>query len=350
MRSICSAILEASKALSSETSVDGLRARVVELLSAMTGATGVHLLLHNDDQGWLLSGPDPEGGTLPLAEAGRRRLVPLSAVRYAERTREPLVVNDATSDDRFARDPYFRRLGSCSLLVVPILNRGSLRALLLLENRLIRGAFAADRLDGVMLIAGQLAVSLDNALVYASLERKVAARTEELAMANERLEQLSITDSLTGLANRRRFDMVLDAEWLRAQRLAEPIGLAMVDIDHFKLYNDHNGHAAGDKCLHRVAIQLGEQHPGQGPGGPLRRRGVRHRDARHGDPRRRGEGRAPSPAVVALAEPHDQVAEGIVTVSIGVAAMIPTSTDTAGAWSSWRMPSCTGPNGPAATG
>ena len=59
--------------------------------------------------------------------------------------------------------------------------------MLLLENRLSRGAFTADRLDAVMLIAGQLAVSLDNALLYASLERKVAERTEALAAANERL-------------------------------------------------------------------------------------------------------------------------------------------------------------------
>jgi diguanylate cyclase (GGDEF)-like protein len=239
-------------------------------------------------------------------------------------------VNDATSDDRFGRDPYFRRLGSCSLLVVPIFYRGSLRALLVLENRLIRGAFAADRLDGIMLIAGQLAVSLDNALVYASLEHKVAARTEELAMANERLEQLSITDSLTGMANRRRFDMVLDAEWRRAQRLGEPIGLAMVDIDRFKLYNDHNGHAAGDKCLHRVAIQLASN--------------IRAKDlaARYGGEEfaivmpateiRAGVARAERlrRAVIALAEPHEQEAEGRVTVSIGVATMIPSSTDTAG--------------------
>ena len=101
----------------------------------------------------------------------------MSVFRYAERIREPLVVNDATHDDRFARDPYFTDVECCSLLAVPILNRGAPSAMLLLENRLIRSAFSTERLDGVMLIAGQLAVSLDNAMVYASLERKVAERT-----------------------------------------------------------------------------------------------------------------------------------------------------------------------------
>ena len=82
-----------------------------EVLCAMTGATGVHLLLWNDDEhGWLL--PTPGGPTAPAGRrrrAASRRLVPLSVVRYVERTREPLVVSDATHDDRFARDPYFDR-------------------------------------------------------------------------------------------------------------------------------------------------------------------------------------------------------------------------------------------------
>jgi len=58
----------------------------------------------------------------------------MSVLRYAQRTGEPLVVADATGDDRFARDPYFGDVSCCSLLAVPILNRGNLQALLLLEK------------------------------------------------------------------------------------------------------------------------------------------------------------------------------------------------------------------------
>jgi diguanylate cyclase (GGDEF)-like protein len=316
-------ILAASQALSSQTTLEGLRAQVIDVLSAMTGATGVHLMLWNDEErGWFLPLPG-DAGAIPVDEAGRQRLVPLSAIRYAERTREPLLVSDAMRDDRFARDPYFASVESCSLLVVPILNQGRLRALLQLENRLIRGAFSPERLDGVMLIAGQLAVSLDNALVYASLERKVAERTDALAVANERLELLSITDPLTGLANRRRLEEVLNDEWRRAQRLAEPIGMAMIDIDHFKLYNDHYGHPAGDDCLQRIAAEL--------------KRNIRDVDlvARYGGEEfaivipgmdiaaARELGERLRATVVALAEPHTLVPDRIVTVSIGVAAMVP---------------------------
>ena len=95
----------------------------------------------------------------------------MSVLRYVQRTREPLVVGDATGDDRFARDPYFADITCCSLLAVPILSRGALRAVLLLENRLIRAAFTTGRLDAVNLIAGQLTVSLDNAQLYAEYRR-----------------------------------------------------------------------------------------------------------------------------------------------------------------------------------
>ena len=99
-------ILSASQALSSQTSIEGLHAWVVQVLGAMTGATGVHLLLWGQDrQDWLL--PAPGGGTVPAGGAGGERAVPMSVLRYAQRTREPLVAVDATRDDRFARDPYF---------------------------------------------------------------------------------------------------------------------------------------------------------------------------------------------------------------------------------------------------
>jgi GAF domain-containing protein len=97
--------------------------------------------------------------------------VPMSVLRYVQRTHEPLIVPDAARDDRFARDSYFADVDCCSLLALPILSRGTLRAVLLLENRLLSGAFTDRRLDAVKLIAGQLAVSLDNAQLYAGFRQ-----------------------------------------------------------------------------------------------------------------------------------------------------------------------------------
>lgn len=91
---------------------------------------------------------------------------------------------------------------------------------------------------------------------HSELEHKVARRTEELREANEELERLSRQDSLTGLANRRRFDPELHEEWLRARRSGEPLTLVMCDLDYFKPYNDRYGHARGDEVLVKVARVL----------------------------------------------------------------------------------------------
>jgi predicted ATPase/signal transduction histidine kinase len=181
-------ILSASQALSSETSIGRLHARVGEVLGAMTGATGVHLLLWREDhQDWLV--PASGKGGVPVSSAGREHAIPMSVLRYAQRTREPLVVADATRDDRFARDPYFADVGCCALLAVPIVSRGTLRAVLVLENRLIRGAFSTERLGAVKLIAGQLAVSLDNVQLYAELTASRARIITVADQARRRIER-----------------------------------------------------------------------------------------------------------------------------------------------------------------
>jgi diguanylate cyclase (GGDEF)-like protein/PAS domain S-box-containing protein len=80
----------------------------------------------------------------------------------------------------------------------------------------------------------------------------------EMHRLNEQLTRLSTTDALTEVGNRRMFDQTLKTEWARAARRGESVGLLMIDIDHFKEYNDHYGHPAGDACLRRVARMVGE--------------------------------------------------------------------------------------------
>lgn len=156
------------------------------------------------------------------------------------------------------------------------------------------------------------------------LEQKVAERTRALADVNCRLEALSITDALTGLSNRRHFDAVLAQEWTRATRLAQPLALGMIDIDRFKEYNDHYGHQAGDICLQGVARVLAEH---------IRRTG--DLVARYGGEEfvfiapatdgvsAAGMAKTVCDALYALQLPHKASALGCVTISIGVASMLP---------------------------
>lgn len=89
----------------------------------------------------------------------------------------------------------------------------------------------------------------------AALQARVRTQLRLSEMTSE-LRRLTLTDALTGVANRRRFDEGLAREWRRCRRERVPLSLMLVDVDHFKLYNDHYGHPAGDECLNRVAKLL----------------------------------------------------------------------------------------------
>jgi diguanylate cyclase (GGDEF)-like protein len=74
----------------------------------------------------------------------------------------------------------------------------------------------------------------------------------------DEMKQLSITDELTQVANRRHFNQVLEQEWHRMQRASQTLAVILIDIDCFKQYNDHYGHQAGDQCLQQVAKVLAD--------------------------------------------------------------------------------------------
>jgi diguanylate cyclase (GGDEF)-like protein len=140
------------------------------------------------------------------------------------------------------------------------------------------------------------------------------------------LQSMARVDGLTGLANRRHFDEKLDAEWRRCARSGTPLALILMDLDHFKLFNDFYGHQAGDACLQQVAACL-------------KREFTRSHDlvARYGGeefvcvlpetPLAGAEAKAHTleGAIRDLRIAHEKtgVPGGIVTISLGVAAVVP---------------------------
>ena len=96
-------------------------------------------------------------------------------------------------------------------------------------------------------------------LVESQLHNEICDRQKAqaaLSLANRELEQLSVLDSLTQVANRRRFDDYLIQEWQKLSLEQAPISLILCDIDYFKLYNDTYGHPVGDYCLQQVALAI----------------------------------------------------------------------------------------------
>ncbi|GAB2901200.1 diguanylate cyclase [Uliginosibacterium flavum] len=156
------------------------------------------------------------------------------------------------------------------------------------------------------------------------LEALVEERTQALAEANARLEALSYTDGLTGIANRRSFDRMLAQEWSRAQRVGAPLSLILLDVDLFKHFNDHYGHQAGDSCLQALAHALTQAV--QRAGDLVARYGgeefvvllpnTNTHDAIDTARRIQHE-------ISQLALPHHDTRPGTVTVSLGVASLHP---------------------------
>lgn len=143
-------------------------------------------------------------------------------------------------------------------LAIPILFRGRSLGVFNFENDRPQ-VFTQEAVSLLQLVCDQLA----GVVHLATLNRKLSETTDELEQSNRRLSEmnralveLSTIDSLTGLANRRQFDRMLDLEWRRAIRAGTPLSLLLADIDFFKRYNDTYGHLRGDAALAEVAKAL----------------------------------------------------------------------------------------------
>src|SRR6202000_3336735 len=89
-----------------------------------------------------------------------------------------------------------------------------------------------------------------------AMAAQLAQRERELVATNDRLTVIASIDMLSGLANRRGFQSRLDFEWMKAQQYDTELSLMMIDVDHFKLFNDTYGHPEGDACLTRLGETL----------------------------------------------------------------------------------------------
>jgi diguanylate cyclase (GGDEF)-like protein len=96
------------------------------------------------------------------------------------------------------------------------------------------------------------------------MQRSLVDVTQKLNVANKKLQRITTIDGLTGIGNRRLFDDFAAREWRRCTRMKKPMSLIMIDVDHFKQYNDTYGHQEGDACLKAVAAQVARSAPRAG--------------------------------------------------------------------------------------
>ena len=169
------------------------------------------------------------------------------------------------------------------------------------------------------------------ARAFNTMAAQLSQRERELVATNDRLTVMASIDMLSGLANRRGFQSRLDFEWMRAQQYNSELSLLMIDVDHFKLYNDTYGHPEGDACLSRIGETLaGIAADTMGFAGRYGGEEFCLLLPNTGAIRALEIGEMVRAAVVDLGVPHATSSHRTVTVSVGVAATLPSDTQRPG--------------------
>ena len=254
--------------------------------------------------------------------------VDLGAIGRCIRSGATQFIPDVTADPEYV---MVNTRVTCELVVpirfddqvLGVMNLESAGPVFTPANVLAFEAFA-DQVAGAIHLAQVNERLADTTRQLETKTRALEDANEHLASAIETLHKISAQDGLTGVANRRHFDETLALEWRRAARAHTPLSLLMLDIDYFKSFNDTAGHQAGDDCLRNVAQTLGETI--QRAGDLVARYGgeefallLPETDADHAlqiATRLRER-------VEELRLPHPSSPLGHVTVSIGVASVIP---------------------------
>ncbi|MBS1786376.1 MAG: sigma 54-interacting transcriptional regulator [Acidobacteria bacterium] len=176
-----STVMKAARAIAGEIELDKLLDKLMRIVIENAGAERGYLILEQDDEphiraeGSLDATDVKPSGAIPLPDAVN---VPISIINYVRRTRENVVLADAASDDRFARDPYIARRRPRSVLCALLTDQGRLVGVLYLENNQAAGVFTPDRILICQMLSAQAAISLDNARLYGEMKQEIARRTE----------------------------------------------------------------------------------------------------------------------------------------------------------------------------
>ncbi|NEQ23275.1 MAG: response regulator, partial [Microcoleus sp. SIO2G3] len=207
-------VMKASQAISGEIVLEQLLSSLIQILIENAGAQTGCLILHRDGE-WVIEARSEVASstsvhaytTQVLQSIPIENHLPTSIINYVVRTKESLVLNDATCEGSFTDEPYIKEHQTKSILCAPLLNQGKLVGLFYLENNLSAGAFTPERLEVLNLLSSQAAISIENANLYSqlgeysrSLEQKVSQRTVELAEATRQAQAANQAKS-TFLAN-----------------------------------------------------------------------------------------------------------------------------------------------------
>lgn len=221
--------------------MEGLQAIVRRAARELTGADGATFVLRDGDQCFYVD----EDAIEPLWK-GLRFPMEICVSGWVMLNRRPAVIEDIYLDERVPHDAY-RPTFVKSLATVPIRTASPIGAIGNFWARPHRPS--VHQLSLLQALADTTAVALENLAIHAELEQRVRDRTAELEARNEEIRQLSITDELTSLRNRRGFVLLAEQELKVLRRTGGGGALIYMDLDGLKGVNDLKGHEAGDRMI-----------------------------------------------------------------------------------------------------
>jgi diguanylate cyclase (GGDEF)-like protein len=186
------------------------------------------------------------GYSAPLAGSSLAQIIETGRPRIINDLAQYLHAHPLSESTRIALADGVR-----SSLTCPLVAQGK-RVGFVFFSSFTPNTYSEHHVELLMQIAGQLSLVVEKGRMYAELLQTKS----ELEAANRTLSQAARIDGLTGVPNRRTMDEMLENAWRRAVRQRTPLSLILIDIDHFKEFNDRFGHVEGDRCLIRVANEM----------------------------------------------------------------------------------------------
>ena len=183
-------VLKAASTISSEIQLNKAIPKLLDIVVENAGAQSGAFLLVEENKANLYARSSEKGTKIVTPKPiGADDELPLSVIQYVLRTKDTVIIDEPAKDERFDKDGYIIDSEVASLLCLPIIHQQALIGIIYLENRLTKGSFNTDRTDLLSLLSGQIAVTINNAMLYDTLEQKVVERTNEIEKQKEKLNR-----------------------------------------------------------------------------------------------------------------------------------------------------------------
>jgi hypothetical protein len=216
--------IKASQIISREVKLDSLLKNLLHIIMENAGAERVVLVLVEKNN-LAVYGEGADKITKiysekPIPLESSSNIAPLTIIRFVHRTRNFLVLDKANIEGNFTKDEYIQKNQTVSILCTPVINKGKTAAIIYMENNFNAGAFTKDRVEILQTLTSQMAISLENSLLYEEMEDKVKIRTKELT------EALNVVQELKNQQ---------DVDYYLTSLLINPLGGNLASGEKFKI-------------------------------------------------------------------------------------------------------------------